>query len=143
MKGGYFVNKDGDILGEHAGYPFYTVGQRRGLGKAFGAPVYVTEIRPETNQVVLGDVDELIRNSMQVGQVNWQKYPGVPPGTEAITKIRYRDNGTLGELFVDPAAPDRVRVDFLANVRGVAPGQSAVFYEGDDLIGGGIIYSGR
>ena len=143
VKGGYFVNKDGDILGEHAGYPFYTVGQRRGLGKAFGAPVYVTEIRPETNQVVLGDVDELIRNSMQVGQVNWQKYPGVPPGTEAITKIRYRDNGTLGELFVDPAAPDRVRVDFLANVRGVAPGQSAVFYEGDDLIGGGIIYSGR
>ena len=143
VKGGLFVDKHGNVLGEHDGYPFYTVGQRRGLGKAFGSPVYVTEIRPDTNQVVLGDVDELIRNSMQVGQVNWQKYAGVPAGTEAVTKIRYRDNGTLSELHPVAGAADRVRVEFLANVRGIAPGQSAVFYDGDDLIGGGIIYGGN
>ena len=143
VKGGLFVDKDGNVLGEHAGYPFYTVGQRRGLGKAFGAPVYVTEIRPDTNQVVLGDVDDLVRNRMQVGQVNWQKFDGVPAGTEAKTKIRYRDNGTLAEIYPVEGADDRVRVEFLANVRGVAPGQSAVFYDGDDLIGGGIIYGGN
>ena len=143
VKGGLFVDKDGNVLGEHDGYPFYTVGQRRGLGKAFGSPVYVTEIRPDTNQVVLGDVDDLVRNSMQVGQVNWQKFDGVPAGTEALTKIRYRDQGALAEIHPVDGLTDRVRVEFLANVRGVAPGQSAVFYDGDDLIGGGIIYGGN
>ena len=137
VAGGTFVNKDGEILGQHPGYPFFTVGQRRGLGKAFLEPMYVSEIIPETNTVVLGRADDLIRNRMKVSGVNLLKYDSLPEGIEAVTKIRYRDNGTMSELKQLPNGD--VEVSFLANVRGVAPGQSAVFYEGDDVIGGGII----
>ncbi len=136
VSGGHFVNAKGEIIGQHKGYPFYTVGQRKGLGVAFGEPMYVTEILPNTNTVVLGTVDELVRNGMRVGKINLMKYEHIPDGLEAITKIRYKDQGTLSQLH---QTGDQVSVEFLANVRGVAPGQSAVFYEGDDVIGGGII----
>lgn len=139
VDGGAFVNTSGEVIGRHKGYPFYTVGQRKGLGVAFGEPMYVTEIRPESNTVVLGHVDELVRNGMSVGQANLMKYPELPQDMEAVTKIRYKDNGALSRLNQQG---DKVQVEFLANVRGVAPGQSAVFYEGDDVIGGGIILSG-
>ena len=139
VDGGAFVNTSGEVIGRHRGYPFYTVGQRKGLGVAFGEPMYVTEIRPESNTVVLGHVDELVRNGMSVGQANLMKYPQLPQDMEAVTKIRYKDNGALSRLNQQG---DKVQVEFLANVRGVAPGQSAVFYEGDDVIGGGIILSG-
>ncbi|MEL7020997.1 MAG: aminomethyltransferase beta-barrel domain-containing protein, partial [Bacteroidota bacterium] len=131
----------GEILGEHKGYPFYTVGQRKGLGVAFGQPMYVTEIMPEDNVVVLGTVDELVRNGMMVRGVNHMKYERIPDGLEANTKIRYKDRGTLARL--ENVSDDLLSVEFMANVKGVAPGQSAVFYEGDDVIGGGIIQSGR
>ena len=138
VAGGNFVNTKGEVLGTHEGYPFYTVGQRKGLGKAFGQPMFVTEIRPEHNEVVLGEMDELVRNGMAVGKVNLQKYAALPgEGLELLTKIRYRDEGTMGLVA---QLEDRIFVEFLANVRGVAPGQSAVFYEGDDVVGGGIIY---
>jgi tRNA-uridine 2-sulfurtransferase len=137
VAGGHFVSTTGEILGEHQGYPFYTIGQRKGLGVAFGQPMFVTEIRPESNTVVLGTEDHLIRNSMKVGQVNLMKYAEIPDGLEAVTKIRYRDNGTFSTLRNQNG---EVRVEFHANVKGVAPGQSAVFYENDDVVGGGIIY---
>ncbi|MCB0548424.1 MAG: tRNA 2-thiouridine(34) synthase MnmA [Phaeodactylibacter sp.] len=136
VDGGPFVNTQGEVIGYHKGYPFYTVGQRKGLGAAFGEPMYVTEIQPETNTVVLGKVEELVRNGMTVGQANLMKYAELPGGMEAVTKIRYKDDGTLSLL---EQRGDKVEVEFLANVRGVAPGQSAVFYEGDDVVGGGII----
>lgn len=137
VAGGHFVDSNGNILGKHEGYPFYTIGQRKGLGIALGEPMFVTEIRPETNTVVLGREEELIRNGMMVGKVNLMKYDRLPEsGIEAVTKVRYRDAGTLSTLR--PFAQD-VSVEFHANVKGVAPGQSAVFYEGDDVIGGGII----
>ena len=139
VAGGKFVNVAGDVLGEHQGYPFYTVGQRKGLGIALGEPMYVTKILPDTNTVVLGRTEDLVRNGMTVGQLNMMKYAEVPAGgMESTTKIRYKDNGTLSTLRPG-ASFDQVRVDFHANVRGVAPGQSAVFFEGDDVIGGGII----
>ncbi len=136
VAGGDFVDTSGNILGKHQGYPFYTVGQRKGLGVAFGEPMYVTKIQPDTNTVVLGKVDELVRNGMTVGQVNWMKYTTIPDDLEVVTKIRYKDVGTLSRLH---QVGDTVEVEFLADVKGVAPGQSAVFYEGDDVIGGGII----
>lgn len=141
VAGGNFVNARGEVLGQHQGYPFYTIGQRKGLGIALGKPMFVTEIRPETNTVVLGEVDELIRNGMTVGQANIMKYEKLPDNLEAVTKIRYRDQGTLSHIR--QIGDDKVEVEFLANVRGVAPGQSAVFYEGDDVIGGGIIHRGK
>ncbi|PHI21261.1 tRNA 2-thiouridine(34) synthase MnmA [Lewinellaceae bacterium SD302] len=140
LAGGAFVDQQGKQIGTHAGYPFYTIGQRRNLGMAFGKPMFVTEIQPDTNTVVLGEVDDLVRNGMIVGGVNFQKYAGLPPeGMEALTKVRYKDRGTLSMLSSE--VPGQVTAEFYANVRGVAPGQSAVFYDGDDLIGGGIIHS--
>lgn len=139
VKGGDFVDVKGNVIGKHEGYPFYTIGQRKGLGVAFGKPMYVTEIQPDTNVVVLGEVKDLLRNGMKVGKVNWMKYPGLTEGMEVITKVRYRDHGTLSVLSGNDALVD---VEFMANVRGIAPGQSAVFYEGDDVIGGGIIHKG-
>ncbi|MBR9921720.1 MAG: tRNA 2-thiouridine(34) synthase MnmA [Bacteroidetes bacterium] len=138
VDGGEFVNADGDVLGKHKGYPFYTVGQRKGLGLAFGEPMYVTEIQPQANRVVLGPVNELVRNGMKVGQLNLMKYKDLNGGMEAITKIRYRDSGALSKVV--QTSDKEVDVEFFANVKGVAPGQSAVFYEGDDVVGGGIIY---
>jgi tRNA-uridine 2-sulfurtransferase len=126
------------VLGKHEGYPFFTVGQRKGLGIALGEPMFVTEIRPDTNTVVLGREDDLIRNSMMVGKVNLMKYAALSDtGLEAVTKVRYRDGGTFSTLR--PVGKD-VEVSFHANVKGIAPGQSAVFYEGDDVVGGGIIH---
>lgn len=141
VAGGVFIDSSGTVLGKHKGYPFYTVGQRKGLGMAFGEPKYVTEIRPETNTVVLGSLDDLVRNGMRVGQVNSMKYAQIPEGIEATTKIRYQDQGTLARLT--PVGPKEVAVEFYAEVRGVAPGQSAVFYEDEDVIGGGIIHRPR
>jgi len=137
VAGGNFVDVGGRVLGTHEGYPFYTVGQRKGLGIALGEPMFVTEIRPDTNTVVLGREDDLIRNGMLVSKANLMKYASLPAsGLEAVTKVRYRDAGTLSTIL--PVGND-VDVQFHANVKGIAPGQSAVFYEGDDVVGGGII----
>jgi tRNA-specific 2-thiouridylase len=139
VSGGDFIDVQGNKLGTHDGYPFYTVGQRRGLGMAFGEPMYVAEIRPDSNTVVLGPVESLVRSRMQVYKLNAMKYPSFQSGREVVTKVRYRDAGTLSELH--PKDEDQLEVHFMAGVKGVAPGQSAVFYEGDDVVGGGIIYS--
>jgi tRNA-specific 2-thiouridylase len=135
---GSFISTDGRLLGKHQGYPFYTIGQRKGLGIALGKPAYVTKIIPEQNIVVLGDVEDLMRNGMFVTQVNNMKYETIPDGLEATTQVRYNDEGTLSNLYTENG---KIRVEFLANVKGIAPGQSAVFYEGDEVIGGGIIHS--
>lgn len=139
VTGGSFVDKHGHVLGAHKGYPFYTIGQRKGLDIAFGKPVYVTEIRPQTNEVVLGDESDLEQNEMVVGKLNWMKYDTITPGMESITKIRYKDKGSLSNLY---PSGNEVKVRFYENAKSIAPGQSAVFYEGDDVIGGGIIQRG-
>ena len=104
-----------------------------------GKPVYVTNIDPDTNTVMLGDEEDLDKNEMTVGKLNMIKYETITPGMEAITKIRYKDKGTLSNIY--PEGPT-MKVHFYENAKGIAPGQSAVFYEGDDVLGGGIIQSG-
>jgi tRNA-specific 2-thiouridylase len=136
VAGGHFVDKEGRILGQHKGYPFYTIGQRRGLDITFGKPVYVTAIRPETNTVVLGDEQDLDRQEMLVGRLNMMKYDTITPGMESVTRIRYKDQGSLSNIHPEG---NSVRVCFYEKAKSIAPGQSAVFYEGDDVIGGGII----
>jgi tRNA-uridine 2-sulfurtransferase len=140
VKGGFFVNKNGDVLGTHEGYPFFTIGQRKGLGKAFGKPMFVTDILPETNTVVLGDLEDLHRNAMKVYKLNSMKYEEWPIGMEVVSHIRYNDKGTLSRIAAWDG--DTLEIEFYANVKGIAPGQSAVFYENDDVVGGGIIYRG-
>lgn len=138
VKGGNFVEKKtGKVIGTHQGYPFYTVGQRKGLGMTFGKPMFVTEIIAETNTVVLGEIDDLIRNSMKVYKLNPQKYAEFPQNQEFHTLTRYHDPGTMA--IITENTGEQLTVEFLANAKGIAPGQSAVFYEGDDVVGGGII----
>ncbi|MFN3528448.1 MAG: tRNA 2-thiouridine(34) synthase MnmA [Bacteroidia bacterium] len=139
VDGGDFVDRHGQVLGQHRGYPFYTVGQRKGLDIALGKPMFVTEIRPESNQVVLGDLDDLDRNGMWVEKINLQKYERIPEGgLDVIAKIRYKDPGS--PAFIRQEG-DRIVAEFHKKVKAIAPGQSAVFYEGNDLVGGGWIAS--
>ncbi|MBS1730286.1 MAG: tRNA 2-thiouridine(34) synthase MnmA [Bacteroidetes bacterium] len=140
VNGGWFVNKNGEKLGKHKGYPFYTIGQRKGLEIALGKPAYVTSIDPDSNTVVLGDEDDLNENVMDVAKINWMKYDHITPGMEADTKIRYKTPAALSHLF---PLGNNIRVQFYENIKSIAPGQSAVFYEGDDVIGGGIIQRGE
>lgn len=139
LKGGKFIDKNGNQIGTHDGYPFYTIGQRKGLGGGFKTPKYVTKINPHDNTVVLGDIDDLLKNGMVVRNINSMKYETIPEGIEATTQVRYNDKGVMSKL--SNMDNGNIEVEFYANVRGVAPGQSAVFYEGDDIIGGGHIFS--
>ena len=88
MKGGTFVDKHGKILGQHKGYPFYTIGQRKGLDIALGKPAFVTAIDPNTNTVVLGDEEDLMKKEMDVAKMNYIKYAGINDGMEATIRIR-------------------------------------------------------
>ncbi len=138
VKGGNFIDKNGKILGKHEGYPFYTIGQRKGLGMAFGKPMFVTAIYPENNTVELGEEPELNKSGMWVGKLNLQKYATINTEMDAVVKVRYKHDGEAAKVkMVD----DRLKVEFLTNVSAIAPGQSAVLYEGKDLVGGGIIFS--
>jgi len=136
VAGGSFVLADGTVVGKHEGYPFYTIGQRKGLGIALGQPMFVTRIDPGTNTVVLGTQDELQRKSAWVRDLNLVKYEKIIEPIEAITKIRYKDAGTQSTVV---QMGEHMKVDFHHSVAGIAPGQSAVFYEGNDLLGGGFL----
>jgi tRNA-specific 2-thiouridylase len=138
VAGGNFVNTQGKILGKHKGYPFYTIGQRKGLELAFGEPMFVLEIIPETNTVVIGKEEELKKKGMLVRNLNLQKYAQLDKPIESITKIRYKDPGATAIL---EQIDKQMKVVFLQDVKGIAPGQSAVFYEGNDVVGGGWIQS--
>ena len=96
VNGGQFVDTVGNVLGTHKGYPFYTIGQRKGLDIALGFPAFVTAIDPNTNTVVLGHEEDLLKQEMIVTKINWLKYDGLEnEAMEANTKIRYKDKGAL------------------------------------------------
>ncbi|GAB4031802.1 tRNA 2-thiouridine(34) synthase MnmA [Spirosoma gilvum] len=138
VAGGNFVMEGtGKVLGKHQGYPFYTIGQRKGLGMAFGQPMFVTEIRKDTNEVVLGVDKDLLRDGMIVSKLNLQKYDRIAEPLETVTKVRYKDSGT--SATISQTSDDRIEVLFNEGVSAIAPGQAAVFYEGDDVVGGGWI----
>ncbi len=136
VAGGNFVLQDGTVLGQHKGYPFYTVGQRKGLEIALGEPMFVLDIQPDKNEVVLGKIGELEKQEAIVRGFNLVKYENILIPIDSLTKIRYKDKGTMSSIVQEA---DYMKVDFYSPVSGLAPGQSAVFYEGNDLIGGGII----
>jgi tRNA-uridine 2-sulfurtransferase len=139
VDGGEFVLEDGTVVGHHNGYPFYTVGQRKGLGIALGYPVYVIEIQKELNRVVLGTFDELSRDGMYVDQLIMGKYADLNGlRLDTVTKVRYNDPGTPAVI---EQAGDTMKVYFGTGVKAIAPGQAAVFYEENDIIGGGWIMS--
>ncbi len=133
---GNYTDTSGKILGKHKGYPFYTIGQRKGLEIALGRPMYVVNIDAETNTVVLGDRHELNRKELWVDNINLMKYKHIDGEMEVITKIRYNNKGTLSRISQHD---DKIKVEFYSDAWAVTPGQSAVFFEGTHMVGGGII----
>ena len=137
---GNFVDREGHILGRHRGITHYTVGQRKGLGLAFGRPMFVTEIRPQTNEVVLGENADVFSGRLTCSQVNWMAFDGLREPRRVTPTIRYSHPGAPCEIR--PLGPDRVECVFDESQRAVTPGQSVVFYDGDYVAGGGVIESG-
>lgn len=135
IRAGFFEDESGKIIGKHQGYPFYTVGQRRGLGINLQRPVFVKEIIPETNRVVLSDLKGLERTFMKVK--NYQIIDEADFDKPVICKIRYRKQATPAK--VTGFGEDYLHVRFLEPVTAVASGQSAVFYDDNRVLGGGII----
>lgn len=134
---GNFVTKDGKILGRHKGIIHYTVGQRKGLGIALGYPVFVLEIRPETNEVVLGPYEELLAASLKVMNLNFMSVEDLTEPKRVFVKIRYNHKGTWGTI--EKTGVDEVTCTFEEPQRAVTPGQAAVFYDGEYVLGGGTI----
>lgn len=134
---GNFVQADGTILGQHKGIIHYTIGQRRGLGLPMGRRVVVTEIRPETNEVVIGEQEDVWTDHLLADRLNWMSVPDLTEERSASAKIRYNHTGTPCTL--QKTASDQVRVQFHEPVRAVTPGQAVVFYDGDCVLGGGTI----
>ncbi len=139
VKGGKFVDQEGNIVGEHEGYPFYTIGQRRGLDLAMGTPVYVTDINPETNTICIGEKKDLISTTCRAKELNLVKYAQIPGDEMEITgAIRYNDSGAKG--FLTQRSDDEIEVTFPAGREAITPGQAVVCYEGNDLVAGGWIH---
>ena len=136
VKGGNFVLVNGDVVGTHDGYPFYTIGQRK-LGVSLGNnPTYVVGINPESNTVVVGTKEDLKKQEMYVQNINYIKYPKIEDGMQCLVKVRYKHKGEMASITNDG---ENLKVLFHQKVEGIAPGQSAAIYEGDDLIAGGFI----
>ncbi len=137
LKPGPFKDENGNIIGEHRGIPYYTIGQREGLGIALGRPVYVYKIEKETNTVYIGDEHNLFSQALMAGEVNFVSIAPPEEPIEVSVKIRYN-------RFEVPASlkylgDHRARIDFKDPQRAITPGQSVVFYENDIVLGGGII----
>ncbi|MEM6289036.1 MAG: tRNA 2-thiouridine(34) synthase MnmA [Bacteroidota bacterium] len=138
LAGGPFVHAEtGETVGRHEGYPFYTVGQRRGLGIALGEPTYVVRIEPETNTVVVGPRSALDGRVLTATEVVWGAADRLGEEVRVTGQIRHRDPGA--PVVLRQTGPDAVEAVFEAPRSAIAPGQAAVFYDGDDVLCGGWI----
>ena len=136
VAGGDIVDRSGKFLGRHEGIHSVTIGQRRGLGVAVGTPVYVVDIQPESGRVVVGDKQDLLSVGMTAGAANWIE-PQDDGGFEAEVQIRYRSRAV--PCKVRPLGPKRCAVQFKEACSAVTPGQAAVFYRGERVLGGAWI----
>jgi tRNA-specific 2-thiouridylase len=138
---GNFVDKDGKVLGKHKGIIHYTVGQRKGLDLPMGRRVFVTELRPETNEVVIGEGNDVFGNVLYANKLNWMGMECPSEKIEVDAKIRYNHKGA--KCQVEVVGEDLVRCYFPEPVRAITPGQAVVFYDGDIVLGGGTIIGTR
>ncbi|MCD7834435.1 MAG: tRNA 2-thiouridine(34) synthase MnmA [Lachnospiraceae bacterium] len=134
---GNFVTARGEILGRHRGITHYTIGQRKGLNLSLGHPVFVTEIRPETNEVVIGEAQDVFTDHLYCDHLNYMSVPAFADGMRVTAKIRYNHAGA--PATVRRIGDDCAEVRFDEPVRAVTPGQAVVFYDGDSIAGGGTI----
>ena len=136
LSGGEVIYK-GKKVGTHRGYPFYTIGQRKGLNLAMGKPVYVSKIDAKNNVIEIDDEDGLYSTEFFVKEINLQMFDKIESAMEADVKVRYKDPGT--PAIIEQTAEDRIKVILKNPKKSVTSGQSAVFYLGEDVIGGGVI----
>jgi len=134
---GEIVDVRGQLLGHHDGIEFYTIGQRKGLGITTPKPVYVVELDPENNRVVVGDETALDRDEFVADRCNWHPFETLTEPIEVTAKIRYNHPGA--PATVTPLAGGRVNVKLHSPARAITPGQAAVFYQDDLVVGGGWI----
>lgn len=134
---GNFVLTDGTVVGRHQGIIHYTVGQRKGLGLSLGRPVFVLEIRPDTNEVVVGTDEQSLAGSVWADSLNFMAVPDITHPLRAFAKIRYNHKGAW--CTVQKTGEDEIRLDFDEPVRAATPGQAVVLYEDGYVIGGGTI----
>ncbi len=134
---GPILDKDGNLLGRHKGIPFYTIGQRRGLGLAKGKPLYVIQIDRERNAIVVGGEEEVRSDTFLVNSVNWIMPSEMIPFDRAHVKIRYNHPGSEASIF--SKGKGEWEVKFKSPQKAVTPGQAAVFYDGETVLGGGWI----
>ena len=134
---GDFTDKDGNVLGKHKGIIGYTVGQRKGLGIAAGKPVYVTKICPAENRVILGDNEDLFHRELDVEDFNFIAFDNPPAEFRAKAKVRYRQKEQWATVKV--TGEKTVHIIFDESQRAITKGQAAVLYDGDVVIGGGVI----
>jgi len=137
IKTGNFVDKEGNVLGKHKGIIYYTVGQRKGLGVTFGKPMYVIEIKPDTNQVVLGDNEDVFKTELIAKDVNFIPFEDVTEPYKCMGKVRY--SAPLAPCTVERIDENQIKVTFEQPQRAVTPGQAVVFYQDQLLVGGGTI----
>ena len=134
---GNFVAADGTVLGRHRGITHYTIGQRKGLGIALGCPMFVSEIRPGTNEVVLGRNEDVFGTTVFADKLNFMSIPDLEGELEVNAKIRYNHKGS--PCVIQKTDKDKIVCHFKEPVRAITPGQAVVFYDGDFLVGGGTI----
>jgi tRNA-specific 2-thiouridylase len=137
IKPGPILNLRGEKLGEHQGIPVYTIGQRRGLKVAVGRPLYVVRIDPEKNAIYVGEDQELFGSSFVVNKVNWIAFNALENQMDGHIQIRYKHAAQKG--IICPLTEGEVMVKFDKSERAITPGQSAVFYRGEMVLGGGVI----
>jgi len=134
---GNYVTKDGIVLGTHKGITNYTIGQRKGLGLAMGHHVFVTEIRPKTNEVVIGEAEDVFSSELRCSQINFMGMEDLKEPRRVWAKIRYAHAGEW--CVLERTGEDEILCRFEKPVRAVTPGQAVVFYEGEYVLGGGVI----
>ena len=134
---GEVITTDGRVLGEHAGIQNFTVGQRKGIGTAVGTPLYVISLEPAANRVVVGEDRDLFRRRFRVREVNWIRPLAAGDALNAHVKIRHNHPGAAARVEAD--ANSEALVEFAEPQRAITPGQAAVFYDGDEVVGGGWI----
>ena len=134
---GNFVTLDGKVLGKHKGIIHYTVGQRKGLGLSLGYPAFVLEIRPETNEVVIGTNEDSMTTTLKANRVNFMSVEDLPEPKRVFAKIRYNHKGAW--CTVEKTGEDEITCTFEEPQRAVTPGQAVVLYDGEYVLGGGTI----
>lgn len=137
FKPGNFVDKNGTVLGQHKGLIHYTVGQRKGLGLSLGKPAFVLELRPETNEVVIGTNEDTFHDGLVANQVNFMAIDKLEGELLVQAKIRYSHQGEACRIKM--TGEDEITCSFVSPVRAITPGQAVVFYQDDIVIGGATI----